>query len=148
LQKESFYDRSQTSLLKKDKLLANICKNQIILSGNRSDLLALFISENLNFSEYKIFEISNNIFTFLIDSKSSPPKQKFLKLSKLYPTIDFQILYAEKAMNKVGIIDIKNNHSQQTKLTPSNSLAPSIKSFIRKKDFFLADILTQKSRAA
>lgn len=120
--------------------MSTICNNQLIFSGDRTEMFNLFVSSEFNYKNYRIFQISHNIFTLFFDTDRDLPKDTIVELSKQFPTIGFQILYAEKTMNDVGILIIKNGSVDHTKVALENKLDD----FTRKKDFFLSDIIKNK----
>ncbi len=84
--------------------MANKCINQILLTGERNDLIKLIQSEFLNYKKNKTYQFHENILMILFQTDWKPARKEIQKISEAFPLVKFELIYIEPLLKRAGII--------------------------------------------
>lgn len=88
--------------------MANICKNILIVSGGRNELINLIQSNELSYKQVKIFQLKETSLCVPFQSNWNPPEDFLVELSRQHKTLEFTLYYIEKLLGKAGRIVYTN----------------------------------------
>lgn len=91
--------------------MANQCINQVVLTGEREALLHMISQEYFHYTKNDIHELNQTTFCVIFSSDWDPPTEELKRVSSKAHEIQFDIYYADKLTQRVGLITIIDGYA-------------------------------------